>query len=256
MDILTTAAAYILDIVTENEDFKKFPKEFVGESVKWVKSWFLTPEDPKATAKLEDPKKSIEVKKDIIGDKLDDLKENPQFMKELEAQLHALAAAKRTLLNVIEDSDVEVKGNFRQGNTGGASKSTADETNIVKRSKIVVGGDFRQGDDIQQGNTIVNNHYHGVSPSATSAVPPQYNDLKKALNDLLSKGKTLEVVNRLLEHTERTDADAYQITLNLSGQHHRLERQDTSGIMGFENARLERNRLSNALIQVIDGLKQ
>ena len=46
----------------------------------------------------------------------------------------------------IDDSEIDVKGNFRQGNTGSISTSNADETNVIKRSKITVTGDFIQGD--------------------------------------------------------------------------------------------------------------
>ena len=147
MALIETATKYILDLLTENEELKKFPKEFVTESAKWVKSWFLTPEDPKATAKLEDPQKPIEVKKDIIEDKLAELKDNPVFMQELTAQLTAYAAEKRKSFNTIEDAEITAKGNFHQGNTGGTSSSDADDKNTIKRTKINVEGDFRQGDD-------------------------------------------------------------------------------------------------------------
>lgn len=147
MALLETAAAYILNIITENEEVKKFPKEFVTESAKWVKSWFLTPEYPKATAKLEDPQKPIEVKKDIIEDKLAELKGNPVFMQELTAQLTAYATEKRKSYNTIEDAEITAKGNFHQGNTGGTSNSDADDKNTIKRTKINIDGDFRQGDD-------------------------------------------------------------------------------------------------------------
>ena len=63
--MLETATQYILDLLTDNEELKKFPKEIIDASVKWVKSWFLIPEDSKTNAKLEDPNKPMEVKKDI-----------------------------------------------------------------------------------------------------------------------------------------------------------------------------------------------
>ena len=251
---LATAAEYILGIITENEEVKKFPKEFIRESVKWVKSWFLTPEDPRNTAKLQDPNKSIEVKKDIIDDKLAELQSNAVFMKELETKMQQYAAEKRKLLNVIDDSDIDVKGNFRQGNTGGAVQSDADEKNVIKRSKIKVGGDFRQGDDIQQGHTIVNNHYHGVSPSSSRATPPQYSSIKAELKTLLTKGKTDEVIERLLDITEKTDKDAHNTVSLLSGQINRLNNQENNGIIGFSDATTQRNRLSHSLMNVIDGL--
>ena len=38
MPLLESAAAYILGIITQNEEFKKFPKEFATEGLKWVKT--------------------------------------------------------------------------------------------------------------------------------------------------------------------------------------------------------------------------
>ena len=67
----------------------------------------MTPEDPKATAKLEDPQKPIEVKKDIIEDKLAELKDNPVFVQELTAQLTAYAAD-TALGNPIKSSEIPI----------------------------------------------------------------------------------------------------------------------------------------------------
>jgi hypothetical protein len=40
--MLATATQYILDLLTDNEELKKFPKEFIDASVTWVKSCFFT----------------------------------------------------------------------------------------------------------------------------------------------------------------------------------------------------------------------
>ncbi len=146
--LATAATKYVLDLLTENEELKKFPKEFVNEAAIWVKSWFLIPEDPKTNAKLEDPDKSIEVKKDIIQDKLDDLKNNAQFQKELSERIAALEQQRTRLKNVVADSDIDVQGNIHIGDKGGASGDDYDEKNVVKGSTIKAGGDFRLGDDI------------------------------------------------------------------------------------------------------------
>lgn len=146
--MLETATKYILDLLTENEELKKFPKEFVNESVKWVKSWFLKPEDPKTNAKLEDPNKSIEVKKDIIQDKLDDLKDNAQFTKELTERLAAFEQQRARLKNVATDADIDIKGSVHIGDKGSASGDNYDEKNIIKGGTIKAGGDFRLGDDV------------------------------------------------------------------------------------------------------------
>jgi hypothetical protein len=147
--MLATATKYILDLLINNEELKKFPKEFTDEAVKWVKSWFLIPEDPKNTAKLEDPNKSIEVKKDIIQDKLADLEENTQFQKELTERLAAFEQQRARLKNVVLDSDIDVKGNVHIGDKGNDSGDQYDEKNIVKGGTIKAGGDFRLGDDMK-----------------------------------------------------------------------------------------------------------
>ncbi len=255
MALLETAAEYILNILTDNEDVKKFPKEFVGESVKWIKSWFLTPEDPKTMAKLEDPKKSNDYKKDIIDDKLEDLQDNPTFMQELTAKIQAYEAHKRTSMNTIDETDLDVKGSFHQGNTGGASSNNADEKNVIKRSKITVGGDFRQGDDIQQGKMIVNNNYYGGAMPKGEKAPPQYQSFKSELKALVVQNKTVLVFNRLLDHIEQQDELTYNNVLLLFGQFNRLNDKETNGLVSFADANIERNRLNNALIVTIDNLE-
>ena len=68
MPLIETATQYILDLLTGNEELKKFPKEFIDEPVTWVKSCFLVPEDPKTNVKLDTPNKYMEVKRDINKD--------------------------------------------------------------------------------------------------------------------------------------------------------------------------------------------
>jgi Effector-associated domain 11 len=258
MALLETAAEYVLGIIVEDDNFKKFPKEFIGESVKWVKSWFLTAEDPKTTAKLEDPKKSIEYKKDIIDDKLEELKDNSTFMQELTAKIHAYETHKSTSLNTIDDTELDVKGSFRQGNTGGEtdgeSSNKAMEQNTIKRSKITVDGDFRQGDDIQTGKTIINNNYYGGAMPQGGKAPPQYSSLKNELKALVAQNKTVLVFNKLLDYLERQDERHYNTVLLLFGQYNRLNEKENGGLVSFADANIERNRLNNGLIATIDGL--
>ena len=153
--MLETATKYVLDLLTENEELKKFPAAFVNESVKWVKSWFLTPEDPKTNAKLEDPNKSMEVKKDIIQDKLADLNENPQFVKELTEKLKGFEQQRARLKNVVADADIDIKGSVHIGDKGTSSGDNYDEKNVIKGGSIKAGGDFRLGDDVVSGNQNV-----------------------------------------------------------------------------------------------------
>jgi len=146
--MLETATKYILNLLTENEELKKFPKEFINEAVIWVKSWFLIPEDPKTNAKLEDPNKSIEVKKDIIQDKLENLKDNPEFMTALAERLAAFEQQRARFKNVVSNADIDVKGNVHIGDKGSVLSDHYDEKNIIKGGTIKSGGDFRLGDDV------------------------------------------------------------------------------------------------------------
>lgn len=254
--MLETATKYILDLLTDNEELKKFPKEFVNESIKWVKSWFLRPEDPKTKAKLEDPNKPIEVKKDIIQDKLDDLKDNPQFQKELTERLAAFEQQKARLKNVVMDADIDVKGSVHIGDQGPSSGDNYNEKNVIKGGTIKAGGDFRLGDDVVSGNQnvqIVHNYFGGGKGGEKA--PPQYQSLKSELKALVAQNKTPIVFNRLLDHIERQDEGMYNNVLLLFGQFNRLNDKENAGLVSFADANIERNRLNNALINVIDGLE-
>ena len=96
---------------------------------------------------MADPNKSIEVKKDIIDDKLADLKDNGQFQKELSERLAAFERQKARLKNVVSDTDIDVKGSVHIGDKGTSSGDNYDEKNVVKGSNIKAGGDFRLGDE-------------------------------------------------------------------------------------------------------------
>lgn len=254
MPFIETATAYILGIITENEEVKKFPKEFVTESAKWIKSWFLKPEDPKTMAKLSDTTKSDDYKKAVIETKLEDLQANPVFVRELEEKIKIYEAHKRKLHNVIHDTELDVKGSFHQGDKGNTKTDDADEKNAIKRSKISVGGDFRQGDDLHQINSIVNNHYYAGKTSAIDKINSTDSGIKIELKNLLAKGDIADVVERLLDITENTDKKSHNTILLLSAQLNRLNNKEISGIISYSEATIERNRLSNSLLSVIDGL--
>jgi len=147
MPLLTKATEYILSILTEDETVKNFPKEFVAESAKWVRSWFLK-DDPKTEPKLQDPNRSPENKKGVIEAKLEDMLKNSQFKAALEQQLAIFEQQKTRLKNVVDKSDIDVKGNVHIGDKGSSSGDNYDEKNVVKGSTIKAEGDFRLGDDV------------------------------------------------------------------------------------------------------------
>ena len=145
MALIETATAYILGIVTENEEVKKFPTDFVSASMKWIRSWFLE-DDPKAASKLNDVSKSDDYKKAVIEAKLEDLEGNEVFQKELMEKLQAYSQHKITRKNVVENADIEVEGSVWIGDKESGSDNVFDEKNIVKGGRVKAGKDFRLGD--------------------------------------------------------------------------------------------------------------
>lgn len=145
--MLTTDTKFILDVLLEHEELKKFPKEFVQEAGLWVKSWFLKPEDPKSSAKLVDPGKPVEVKIDIIEDILKELENNRQFQQELAAHLAAFEEQRARIKNVVTDAKISAKGDVHIGDKGLSNDDGYHKKNVVQGGHIEAGGDFRMGDD-------------------------------------------------------------------------------------------------------------
>jgi hypothetical protein len=245
------ATEYILGMMTENEVIKKFPAEFIHESAIWIRSWFLK-DDPTTEKILTNPKKAEIIKKAIIEGKLEDLQDNVQFVQELAAKLNVFEGHKSRLLNVIDQSDLDVQGKFHIGNTGvNAASGNYDEKNVIKGSKIKVGGDFRLGDDLVQGNkTEVHNHYHAPLPAKNAPVLVE----KATLHKLLRENKLGEVINRLLERTDGNDNTLYSTVSLLSARFYQINSEEQLGTAYKSDANVERNKIRNGLIQVIEAL--
>ena len=198
----------------------------------------------------------VEKKKAAIEDKLEDVLENPNFKAALEQQLAAFEQQKSRLKNVIDKADIDVKGNVHIGDKGSFSGDAYDEKNIIKGSTIKAGGDFRLGDDVVSGNQNVHivHNYFGNNPKTGEKIPPQYQSPKKELKDLLSKEKTEDVFERLLDLTEKQDKNQNDIALLLFARFNRVNNQEHKGIISNAEAGIERNRINAALSSLIDGL--
>ncbi len=146
MALLETATEYILGILAENEEVKKFNKEFLEESVKWVKSWFLKPEDPVTSTILSDKTQLEAVKKSVIDAKLKSLSSDDNFMKELEAKLQVYSAQKSPIKNVLDHVDIKTKTDIHIGDKTVSSNDNFVEKNVVKGGKIETEGGFHLGD--------------------------------------------------------------------------------------------------------------
>jgi len=254
MAILQKALDYIVNIVTENEEIKQFPKDFVTTSMQWIRTWFLI-DDPKTEAKLQDPERSTESKKTIIETKLEDLQENPQFMQELQEKLDSLEEQKARIKNVVDKANIDVQGGVHIGDKGSSSGDNYDEKNTVKGSTIKAGGDFRLGDDIQQGQTIVNNNYFANAASEKNPKPAS-GGVKSELKQLVAKGKMTKVFDRLLDLTEKQDGEMYNTVLLLSAQLNRLKTKEQQNTIGYNTANIERSRITAALMGLIDEVNE
>jgi hypothetical protein len=184
MPLIEKATTFILDALLQNEEFKKFPQDFIGASMRWVRSWFLE-DDPKTEAKLTSDK-SKDYKQGVLETKLEGLLENLQFKQELEAKLaewerHAAAA----------------RAGIRRKNT-------------VEGSSIQAGGNVHVGDEnLQAGGNIQIVHNYGpqsnqpemppLSSIAKPAVPPA---VKRQLQELVGSNRTKEAIEELLRLSE------------------------------------------------------
>ena len=256
MALIEKATAYILGILTEDETVKNFPKEFVSEAAKWIRSWFLK-DDPKTEARIMDTQRTPENKKGVIEAKLEDALENPTFKAALEQQLNAFEQQKSRLKNVVNKADIDVIGNVHIGDKGSSSGDNYDEKNIIKGGTIKAGGDFRLGDDVVSGNQNVQivHNYFGNNAKVGDKTPPQYASLKSELKALLGKGKTADVISRLLNMTETNDNDAYNSVLMQSARLHRVADKEERRIVSESEANVERNQINDSLTKLIDKLE-
>jgi len=141
MPFLETAGAFILNILSKNQEAQKFKQDFVDESVKWVRSWFLK-EDASAKYVLDAETK---IPKQFVQDKLRQLTQNPQFKKELEDRL------KKSKSYVIQEKNIakntHIKGkNIHIGDKTPNNDDHWDRKNIVEGSQIEAEEDFHLGD--------------------------------------------------------------------------------------------------------------
>ena len=145
--LLPLAIKYVADLVLENEEVKKFPKDFVTEGAKWVRSWFLKEDDPVTKSIIESETQPMVVKEAVLGAKLSELMKNPQFVEELKAQLVAYAHHSPTAKNIVEGGNIDVTGSVYIGDKAGDDSAAYDQKNVVRQGSIIkAGGDFRLGD--------------------------------------------------------------------------------------------------------------
>jgi len=136
---------FLLNLILENEEVKKFPKDFVTASMKWIRSWFLIDDDQVVKTVLNSSGNEA-LKTVILEQKLPTLMENETFKQEFERHFTEYKEQKQKIKNVIEDIDMDIKGNVRIGDNGPVVDHI-EEKNKIKKGKFKIDGDFHLGDD-------------------------------------------------------------------------------------------------------------
>ncbi|WP_373511555.1 hypothetical protein [Persicitalea sp.] len=143
--LIPPALKYITDLVLDNEEVKKFPKEFITASMKWISSWFL--EDDPVTKTVVNSDSPAVAKEAVLKAKLNELLKNPQFAQELNEHLAAYNVQRSRIKNVAVDAQIEAQGNVHIGDKGTGDTTAYDEKNVIKGGSIKAGKDFHLGDD-------------------------------------------------------------------------------------------------------------
>lgn len=233
MALLEKAGAFILQALLENEEFKKFPKDFVTESVLWVRSWFLK-DDPKMEEKLQSDK-SEDYKLGVVESKLETLWENPQFKQELESKLEAMERHAAAMPQIIQ------------------------QKNVISNSPLTAGRDIHIGDKKEaykaDGNILITNNYGSqpaaeqapVSPMTKPAVSAQE---KEELRQWIGQTRVKEAIDRLARLSVGHDAFR-NIVIGLANRWDQVKNQEMMGTLNFFDAGTEKQRIVSATLDLI-----
>lgn len=134
MDLINKAIPLILAALEkpENTPFKE-----------WIQPILWKNEVTKSMLEMDIEQK---VKETVLKKQLLVLESDPTFRAQLQEWMTELAPNEDAEKNVIDDSDIQVKGDFHNGDKGISIKESYKKKNIIKGSTIKVEGDFTQGD--------------------------------------------------------------------------------------------------------------
>ena len=259
--MLYQATKFVTSLLTENEELRKFPKEFVDASVKWIRTWFLK-DDPVMEAVLVS-KGNYDLKAKVVAARLPLLEKDEQFMKELGRRM----ADYERMKNVILNSKVDVKGNADIGDKGKDGDDGRFGTkNAILGSEVTVSGSMTLGDhhqtqigtvhtgsgDIVQGNkTITNNNFYGAPGKNPH---PDKSKIKALAQEWIAKGDLETAIVEVVDYMDTNNHRAHNEALQLSGRYHALKNRENRGILSDEVISLEQNRIRASLVSLLSEL--
>ena len=242
--MLTAATKYIVGLFAQNEAVQALPRDFITSATLWARSWLLT-DDATAEVVITSDKVDDTVKEQIITKKLEDLKTNETFMKELAERLAEFERQKAAVRhrNTVEKGDFEAEGNIRVGNEGQSDNSTE---NSVKDSKFKAGRDIIVGDTH---NHDTHNHYHQTPPAKPNSVM----SLQDEVRNFIRCGETQKAIDCIID-ARQLDSEISNDAHLLSSRLQQLERQKNKGIITHSEADVLFNNITAALAVLCDRL--
>ncbi len=255
--MLDAAKTLLIDLLLENDAVKNLSPDFVSASNQWLRNWLQRDSDA-ITRAILDSAGNEPLKKLMVEEKLPALLQNASFSQELLQLFAQYAQQKERQKNVVENSQIDVKGNAVIGDNGPSVDDGYDQKNKVSGSTLSAGGDVRVGDqNLQAGGNIHfgDIHYHGAPPPAASRPGGTISSTTaQQLRDLVASGRTGDAIAQLRTHTEQNDTHLRDEVSQLSARWENLKRRERIGVINYSEATLERNQLNNALLELIGGL--
>ncbi len=239
MLLIEKATRFVLGALLENEEFKKFPQDFITASVQWVRSWFLE-DEPRLEEKIKSPDRTEDNKRGLVESKTERLIENPQFLRELEARL---AEYERH---------------------AAAIQHTVNQDKVIQNSSINTGGgDFRQGDDryTAGGNIqIVHNYGPQGGDAASKPTPPVVKPIvdpgvKETLRQLIAGNRTKDAIDQLLNLSVQ-HPEFRNLVLQQSERWQQLKRNEMMSVISFSEANIERAKIVSAVLNLMSELDE
>jgi hypothetical protein len=254
--------SFLYALLTEGEEFQKFPQDFINEIMKWLHLWLIK-NDPVVEAVLVS-KGNYVLKAKVLEMKLPALQQNEQFVKELGKRMTDFEGMK----NVILKSKVDVKGDASIGDKGKVSDTGNTETkNAIIDGEINVGGNMRIGDNyesnttiithtgtgdvVQGGKHITTNNYLGIGGQPPKVDKP---GIKAIVGSLIKLGDLEEAIASVIDFSEGKEPKLYSEALQLSGRYHALRGKVNRGIISESQSTTERNQIQYALIDLLGKL--
>jgi len=235
-----------------------------------------TPDNASVRALLEKAKEIAPSAYADLQSNLDDADEQTFLRKHIEKQLNKNADLHKQLEGLLDQ--IKAAG-------GGTTNTASNSKNIVQGSNINTGGgDFRLGDDNRGQNNAqgdqynfgdnasnvnfgnINNsgqtHYHGdviinidrVTAEQYNLSKPERSEKIQAIQNMITRQKTKPALEELLKVTSDMDSSTHNQAILLASRWNRLQQSKNSGVISFQDANIEENRIVSAVLSTLNEL--